>query len=145
VNYFCPLGTVFPHIVGGGNYSVGGGVNNRTRHSQARCAPGSYCLNSITILCPPGRYGSTYGLADATCTGEFSLHTCVSVFLLFSGNIQLGVPRDTTVHLAARYPLSVPPHNIRQALWRYAVSVRVGDSLLYPVKMRKGVVSGHNT
>jgi hypothetical protein len=70
VNYYCPLGTVFPHIVGGGNYSVGGGSNNRTRHSQARCAPGSYCLNSITILCPPGRYGSTYGLADATCTGR---------------------------------------------------------------------------
>ncbi len=70
VTFFCPRGAYFPQVVGGGNYSFGGGADNKTRHSQAVCSPGSYCKNSVSILCPIGRYGSSSGLADPTCTGE---------------------------------------------------------------------------
>ena len=68
VTYFCPKGSFYPRIVGGGNYSFGGGHNNRTRIGQTQCSPGSYCKGAISILCPRGRYGDSYGLSDSTCT-----------------------------------------------------------------------------
>lgn len=72
VGYYCPRGAFYPLLVGGGNYSIGGSATNRTRVAQAICPPGSYCSDSIAILCPMGSYGSTAGLKDSTCTGEWS-------------------------------------------------------------------------
>lgn len=68
VAYYCSRGSSYPQIVGGGNYSFGGGQNNRTRVGQAQCSPGSYCDGAISILCPRGRYGDSSGLSDSTCT-----------------------------------------------------------------------------
>lgn len=71
VRYFCPRGTFYPIKVGGGNFSIGGNTNNRTRSAQLICSPGSYCSGAISILCPPGRYGNATGLAARECTGIF--------------------------------------------------------------------------
>ena len=70
VGYYCPQGSFYPLLVGGGNYSIGGSAHNRTRTAQVICPPGSYCANSIPVLCPMGRYGSTAGLKDSACTGK---------------------------------------------------------------------------
>jgi hypothetical protein len=70
VELFCPRGSPYPRIVGGGNYSVGGNTHNRTRSGQEICPPGSYCVGAVSILCPPGRYGNRAGLSDSSCTGN---------------------------------------------------------------------------
>lgn len=69
VNYYCPRGSAYPLEVSAGYYSTGGNADNRTRSGQAICPQGSYCVNSISILCPPGRYGSTVGQGLSMCTG----------------------------------------------------------------------------
>lgn len=86
VGYYCPQGSFYPLLVGGGNYSIGGSSHNRTRVAQVICPPGSYCANSIAILCPMGRYGSTPGLKDASCTGEshFYVFLCLCFGLLIN-------------------------------------------------------------
>lgn len=84
VECYCPAGSVYPLLVGGGNYSIGGSSNNRTRYAQVPCPPGSFCNRAIPYLCPAGFYGSTYGLLDSSCTGAyarvnvFAAHTCFS-------------------------------------------------------------------
>lgn len=69
VGYFCPQGSFFPMQVGGGNYTVGGSSNNRTRTDQAVCQPGSFCQNGISLLCPPGKYGLSNGMSNPECSG----------------------------------------------------------------------------
>lgn len=73
MRYYCPRGASYPLLVGGGNYSTGGGhtTYNRTRSGQQPCEPGSYCIGAISILCPPGSYGNTYGLSHSSCTGKY--------------------------------------------------------------------------
>ena len=41
---------------------------NATRSSQAQCPTGTYCEGGVPFLCPRGKYGSTLGLADPTCS-----------------------------------------------------------------------------
>ena len=44
--------------------------NSLRNGNQSICEPGYYCLSDgIRRPCPVGRYGSTYGLSDASCTG----------------------------------------------------------------------------
>lgn len=99
VEYFCPLGSSYPLIVGGGNYSTGGNTHNRTRTGQAICAPGSYCVNAISILCPPGQYGTTYGLTDKACTGP-----CPAGFYCPSGTVD-PIPCPENTYSIGRAPL----------------------------------------
>jgi len=42
-----------------------------SRNARVQCRPGSYCDGSGTARpCPAGRYGDTYGLTNASCSGE---------------------------------------------------------------------------
>lgn len=68
VNYYCPRGSYYPLPVRGGYYSIGGNADNKTRRGEVICPPGSYCVHSIPILCPRGRYGQTPGLTTSDCT-----------------------------------------------------------------------------
>lgn len=81
-NYYCPRGSVYPLEVNAGWYSIGGNADNRTRFSQAICPAGSYCVNSVSILCPPGRYGDQLGLTLSTCTAG-----CPAAFYCPSGTV----------------------------------------------------------
>jgi hypothetical protein len=69
VNYYCPRGSQYPVAVTPGYYSIGGNADNRTRSGQVICPKGSYCVNSISILCPPGRFGNIEAQGLKMCTG----------------------------------------------------------------------------
>ena len=72
---FCPGGSATPTPVSTGHYTVGGEdaehpTNaNLTRSGEKQCEPGSYCVGGVKQPCPPGRYGSAFGLASAACSG----------------------------------------------------------------------------
>jgi hypothetical protein len=68
--YYCPSGSRFPLLVGGGNYTVGGDADNMTRYDQLVCTPGTFCRGGLRLNCPKGRFGSFPGLSDPTCTGN---------------------------------------------------------------------------
>jgi hypothetical protein len=57
---YCPSGSGAPQIVGYGNYSVGGPVQQR--HSQTVCEAGYYCMYGVRYPCPAGSYGVSSGL-----------------------------------------------------------------------------------
>ena len=67
--YYCPRGSFFPQVVGGGNYTTGGDATNTTRFDQAVCPPGTFCSDGLSLACPKGKYGSTPGLATQACSG----------------------------------------------------------------------------
>ena len=98
VNMYCPRGSSVPTLVSPGHYTTGGNTatQNRddgksngdnhhgdndeyTRTSQRLCEPGHYCgpasglsdalPGGIRRACPPGTYGSQYGLEDVQCSG----------------------------------------------------------------------------
>jgi hypothetical protein len=69
VSFLCPKGSFYPVLVGGGNYTVGGGTNNMTRTGQNICLAGTFCTDGIVNLCPKGRYGAYAGQSVSTCTG----------------------------------------------------------------------------
>jgi hypothetical protein len=82
---YCPTGSYKPTPVSIGHYTVGhvgnGSleevlvIDQRSLHTiersaQTLCEPGYYCLpDGIKRMCPPGRYGATYGLSSKDCTG----------------------------------------------------------------------------
>jgi hypothetical protein len=70
VNYYCPRGSSYPIRVKGGYYSIGGNYDNKTRNAEIICPPGSYCVNSVPILCPKGYYGDKEGLATSECSSH---------------------------------------------------------------------------
>ncbi|DAZ95639.1 TPA: hypothetical protein N0F65_002268 [Lagenidium giganteum] len=92
VSVYCPTGSRLPVTVTTGYYTVwqtfassarddstvedgyldGGAlasINQTTRVAQRICEAGSYCINGVKRLCPPGVYGSQSGLATALCSG----------------------------------------------------------------------------
>lgn len=60
--YYCPKASPSPILVDEGYFTQNG-------ISQAICQPGSYCIDGIAYLCPPGRFGSSIGLANSSCDG----------------------------------------------------------------------------
>ena len=69
--FYCPSGSALPNRVQLGYYTSGGNSNN-TRTTQQLCEPGHYCPDSlgIQLTCPPGVFGDSYGLHEATCDEE---------------------------------------------------------------------------
>eukprot|EP01041_Mallomonas_annulata_P005102 gene5102-10210_t len=72
VDLYCPQGSPYPLQVTGGYYSIGGGVDNRTRWDQVICPLGSYCVGGIARHCARGRYGNESGLSNYVCSGSFT-------------------------------------------------------------------------
>ena len=99
VHVFCPRGSALPTQVSPGHYTTGGnsahqdqddgtanGANHYgdddeyTRTAQRLCQPGYYCgavngnsnaqPGGIRRNCPPGTYGSQYGLDTVQCSGS---------------------------------------------------------------------------
>ncbi len=68
VSFLCPVGSFYPVLVGGGNYTIGGDKTNTTRTGQEICQAGTYCSDGIVNLCPKGRFGSSPGQSVPTCT-----------------------------------------------------------------------------
>lgn len=70
-SHYCPLGSRHPIPVALGYYVIKdkntdprGGYNR-----QELCPPGSYCIHGVRSLCPPGRFGSSSGILNASCEG----------------------------------------------------------------------------
>ena len=80
-NVYCPRGSTSPLPVELGYYTIGklsrpnelqSILDNTTRSHQILCEPGFYCesFTGIKTPCPPGKYGSTYGLYNSECSGD---------------------------------------------------------------------------
>ena len=94
--FYCPTGSRAPLLVQEGYYSVnadgydGDGESDlnmgpvkvitnatmavqslarSTRADQRLCESGYYCLGGLRSMCPPGRYGTSYGLSSSNCSG----------------------------------------------------------------------------
>ncbi|CAM9593374.1 unnamed protein product, partial [Ascophyllum nodosum] len=65
---YCPGGNWEPSTVSPGYYSIGGD-GATTRIGQAVAPPGRYAKVGTLYMCPPGRYGASYGLSTALCSG----------------------------------------------------------------------------
>lgn len=63
VSLFCPINSISPRRIRDGWYTTGG-VDDRTRTSDTRCEPGSWCLGGRRYLCPSGTFSRTYGLSS---------------------------------------------------------------------------------
>lgn len=63
---YCPMGSYGPTFVPPGYYSINGTIT--TRSAIMKCNPGSYCINGISRLCPPGLY-SKLGSPTEDCDG----------------------------------------------------------------------------
>jgi hypothetical protein len=76
---YCPPGAARPVRVNDGYYTVGGYTTgpataiaadvNSTRTGQARCPPGSYCIDGVRQQCPGGAYGDAPGASTPACAG----------------------------------------------------------------------------
>lgn len=67
---YCPRGSSHPIPVALGFYATESAQDRGGGYSlQARCPPGSYCLNGIRYLCPGGRYGALHESINASCDG----------------------------------------------------------------------------
>jgi len=64
---YCPLGSPFPTVVPMGFYSVNGSIT--TRFTIEICPKGTFCIQGIKFLCPPGTYGGSLGLSRPDCDG----------------------------------------------------------------------------
>lgn len=73
-----PFGNHRPVPVSEGYYTVGGGerwesfsagANVAARVGQRLTEPGYYSMKGLKYLCPAGRYGRSYGLSSALCSG----------------------------------------------------------------------------
>jgi len=71
-------GTVNVQSAATGYYTVPGvGGDTRNQQGQAPCPVGTYCSGGLQYACPPGRFGSTEGLATRECTGPCAAgHYC---------------------------------------------------------------------
>ena len=84
---FCPTGvstgSFTPTPVSKGHYTIGGSDTlNTTRSNETICPIGHYCEEGKMIRCPAGRYGSTTGLNNASCSGA-----CAEGYFCPSGSI----------------------------------------------------------
>ncbi|CAM9176752.1 unnamed protein product, partial [Choristocarpus tenellus] len=73
-DHYCPKGSSRPLPVQRGYYASGLGLvsmgNTRGGYtSQVQCPIGSYCLEGIARPCPPGRFGSSQGSTNSSCSG----------------------------------------------------------------------------
>ena len=73
-NTFCMTGSVTPHVVSPGYYSllgaeVGGSAGRAFEH---KCEPGFYCSGGERLRCPKGVYGGSFGLTNESCSGKCS-------------------------------------------------------------------------
>ena len=67
---FCPPGSRSPQPVLKGHFTEGGKWDGRTRSSERRCGPGSYCnARGERLPCRAGFYGDAFGLVDPKCSG----------------------------------------------------------------------------
>ena len=69
---FCPTGSALPTPVSLGYYSTGPSPIEKDdperRTGQKKCPAGSFCEMGIKRTCPPGVFGATAGLQNASCT-----------------------------------------------------------------------------
>ena len=67
---FCATGSKAPQRVFVGYYTLGGADHGRTRSSERRCTPGSYCSgDGVRRPCSKGFYGAGWGHTDRKCSG----------------------------------------------------------------------------
>eukprot|EP01041_Mallomonas_annulata_P008856 gene8856-18351_t len=84
---FCPIGSAFPIMVTPGYFTTGSDnishsitssstmttkelwyFDPNTRTSQSICEPGHYCQrDGVSRKCPPGYFGSSFGLQNSIC------------------------------------------------------------------------------
>jgi hypothetical protein len=68
---FCPRAHVRSlQCDDGGGGGGGGGDGGAGGAAAGSCSPGTYCTSGVQQLCAEGRYGETWGLKTADCTGE---------------------------------------------------------------------------
>lgn len=65
---YCRLGSSQPSRVSPGYFTVASASN--TRVDQVICPRGSFCVEGVTHLCPPGTFGATTGLQSSSCSGR---------------------------------------------------------------------------
>ena len=53
VDLFCPEDSHSPTEVKEGHYTIG--LTELTRTGEKVCEPGTYCVDGVQLLCPPGR------------------------------------------------------------------------------------------
>lgn len=76
---YCPPGAARPVRVNDGYYSDGGytSADNATRTGQARCPPGSFCVDGVRQQCAGGSYGDEPGASSPGCAGACAAgHFC---------------------------------------------------------------------
>ena len=44
-------------------------VDRRPRNAEEQAPPGHYAVSGLVYPCPAGRYGASWGLSDAACSG----------------------------------------------------------------------------
>ena len=67
---FCATGSKSPQRVFVGYYTLGGADHGRTRSSERRCTPGSYCSgDGVRRPCSKGFYGAGWGHTNRKCSG----------------------------------------------------------------------------
>ena len=64
----CREGSVEPHLVAKGYYSIGGS-SNATREDEKIAPKGHFAKDGILFQCPSGHYGDTLGLFTDDCSG----------------------------------------------------------------------------
>ncbi|DAZ92498.1 TPA: hypothetical protein N0F65_012728 [Lagenidium giganteum] len=64
---FCPPGSAAPLRADPGFYVING--DSRVAPRQMECPVGSFCVDGIARLCPPGTYGNRTRLASSACAG----------------------------------------------------------------------------
>lgn len=77
---YCPRGSFEPKPVHNGFYCGLTGISQgadsfwndkfTTCSVELPCEPGSYCVDGLRRLCPPGRFGWRYGLNNSDCSGQ---------------------------------------------------------------------------
>jgi len=114
---FCPRGSYQPTDVSDGYYSYGGN-SPTTQTKQVICEKGHYCIAGEKFKCPSGSYGSSAGLADASCSGEcaagfYCPEASTSLHEMLCGDISqfcpLGSTQSQTVQLGY-YTIGTSPY-----------------------------------
>jgi hypothetical protein len=91
-SHYCPQGSPAPKKVDTGYFTV---VNaDHMRIAQQICKLGSFCVNGVSSLCPPGTYGGTLGLSTSQCSGK-----CLPGYICPAGSVK----EDQTICSAGTY------------------------------------------
>merc|ERR1711865_269074 len=69
-NSSAPKAATIAADVDTGDYGIlRGYLLNQTRWGYSKCEPGYFCVHGMKYQCKEGRYGTAYGLFNATCSG----------------------------------------------------------------------------